>query len=103
LGAALDLFLEIGPEKVERYLLELGDYLAGSLTSKGYRVVSSRRAAEASAIVTCTHDRHEPGELYRILRNRNIFTAPRVGRLRISPHFYNTREEIDALVEALPG
>ncbi len=102
LGAALDLFLEIGPETTERYLLELGDYLAESLRGKGYRVVSSREAGEASAIVTCTHERHAPAEVYNILRNRNIFTAPRVGRLRISPHLYNTREEVDALVEALP-
>jgi selenocysteine lyase/cysteine desulfurase len=33
---------------------------------------------------------------------KKIVTAPRVKRLRISPHFYNTREEVDALVDALP-
>jgi len=40
--------------------------------------------------------------LFRVLRSQNIITAPRMNRLRISPHFYNTREEVDALIEALP-
>lgn len=102
LGAGIELFLEVGPETIESYLLELSNYLAERLTSKGYEVVSPRGAGERSAIVTCKHDRHTPRDLYRLLRAKNILTAPRVNRLRISPHFYNTREEVDGLVDALP-
>lgn len=102
LGAAIDLFLEIGPEKIAAYLLELSDYLAGRLTAKDYDVISSRKPGETSAIVTCRHERHSASELYRLLRSKNIITAPRSNRLRISPHFYNTREEVDALIDALP-
>jgi selenocysteine lyase/cysteine desulfurase len=102
LAAAIDLFLEVGPEKIEQYLLGLHDYLAERLQSKGYEVIGSRREGETSAIVTCKHERHSPGNLYRLLRDRGIITAPRIKRLRISPHFYNTREEVDALVDALP-
>jgi selenocysteine lyase/cysteine desulfurase len=103
LGAALDLFLEVGPERIERYLLDLSDYLAMRLKEKGYQVFGSRKAGETSAIVTCKHERHSPGALYGALLQRNIITAPRLGRLRISPHFYNTNAEVDALVDALPG
>jgi cysteine desulfurase/selenocysteine lyase len=102
LGAAIDLFLEVSAADIEVYLLGLTGYLADRLESKGYRVASSRRQHEASAVVTCAHDRHSPSSLYRTLLSRNIITAPRMGRLRISPHFYNTREEVDALIEALP-
>jgi cysteine desulfurase / selenocysteine lyase len=102
LGAAIDLFLEVGPEKIEEYLLGLSDYLAERLGEKGYEVVSSRRRGETSAIVTCKHESHSPRDLYWLLRSKNIITAPRAGRLRISPHFYNTREEIDTLIAALP-
>ena len=59
-GAAVDLFLEVGPATVEAYLLDLSDYLAEQLSSKGYNVVSSRRAGERSGIVCCTHPRHTP-------------------------------------------
>ncbi|MCI0490918.1 MAG: aminotransferase class V-fold PLP-dependent enzyme [Blastocatellia bacterium] len=102
LGAAIELFLEYGPEEIEKYLLSLSDYLAERLESKGYGVVSSRLPGEASPVVTCTHEKHSPGMLYRLLQSNNIITAPRAGRLRISPHFYNTREEIDKLIEVLP-
>jgi selenocysteine lyase/cysteine desulfurase len=102
LGAAIDLFLEIGPEKIEAYLLGLSDYLAERLTAKGYEVINSRKPGETSAIVTCRHERHSASELYRQLRSKNVITAPRLNRLRISPHFYNTREEVDALIDALP-
>jgi len=102
LGAAIDLFLEVGPAEVEAYLLGLSDYLAKRLTVKGYNVISSRLPGETSGVVTCTHERYSPRELHRLLRATNIITAPRANRLRISPHFYNTREEVDALIEALP-
>ena len=102
LRAALDLFLEVGPERIEEYLLSLSDYLADRLAGKGYEVVGSRNLGETSAIVTCQHPRHSPGDLFGVLRSQNIITAPRMNRLRISPHFYNTRNEVDALIEALP-
>lgn len=103
LGAAIDLFLETGPKKIEEYLLGLSDYLAGRLESKGYEITGSRHPGETSAVVTCKHEKHSPGNLYRLLLAKNIITAPRVKRLRISPHFYNMREEVDALIDALPG
>ena len=101
-GAALDLFLEVGPDTLERYLLGLSDDLAEQLRAKGYGVVGPRRAGETSGIVCCTHPRHTPASLYHSLLKQKIVTAPRVGRLRVSAHFYNTREEMDALVAALP-
>jgi len=40
--------------------------------------------------------------LYHQLNAKQIITAPRAGRLRIAPHFYNTHAEVEAFVEALP-
>jgi selenocysteine lyase/cysteine desulfurase len=103
LGAAIELILRVGLEKIEGYLLELGDYLCQRLAERGYRVISSRRAGEKSAIVCCQHDRHSAEDLCRKLDQQRIITTPRLGRLRVSPHFYNVREEIDQLIEALPA
>jgi selenocysteine lyase/cysteine desulfurase len=102
LGAAVDLFLEVGPEAIEAHLLGLSDSLAERLSDKGYNVISSRHAGETSGIVCCTHPRHTPSSLYHSLLKQNIVTTPRLGRLRLSAHFYNTRDDIDALIAALP-
>jgi selenocysteine lyase/cysteine desulfurase len=102
LGAAIDLLLETGPETIEEYLLGLSDYLAQALSAKGYEVISPRRKGETSAIVCCVHKQHSASSLYHLLREKNIITAHRSGRLRIAPHFYNTRDEIDAVAAALP-
>ena len=102
LGAAIDLFLKVGPRHIEEYLIGLTDYLAERLTARGYQVYCSRRPGEKSAIVTCTHRDHSAGEINKQLAARNIIVAPRIRRVRISPHFYNTRQEVDSLVNALP-
>ncbi|MDQ3011302.1 MAG: aminotransferase class V-fold PLP-dependent enzyme [Acidobacteriota bacterium] len=102
LGAAIELFLQIGLEQIESYLFELGDYLCERLSERGYQVVSSRRAGEKSAVICCLHDRFSASALYQILNTHRIITTPRLGRLRISPHLYNTREEVDQLIESLP-
>ncbi|MGE0129468.1 MAG: aminotransferase class V-fold PLP-dependent enzyme [Blastocatellales bacterium] len=103
LGAAIELFLQIGVEKIESYLLDLGDYLCNRLAERGYQVASSRKDEEKSAVICCRHEKHSAHDLYHRLNDRRIITTPRLGRLRISPHFYNTREEIDQLIEVLPA
>jgi cysteine desulfurase/selenocysteine lyase len=103
LGASLELFQQVGLEQIESYLLELGDYLCDQLSERGCKIVSSRREGEKSAVICCLHERLSANHLYQILNDRRIITTPRLGRLRISPHLYNTREDIDELIKSLPA
>lgn len=102
LGAAIELFLQAGVEKIENYLLGLGDYLCEQLRERSYHIVSSRHEGEKSAVICCQHERYSASDLHHKLNEQRIITTPRLNRLRISPHFYNTKEEIDQLIEALP-
>jgi selenocysteine lyase/cysteine desulfurase len=102
LGGALDLFLEVGVDRIEQHLLAVTDYLVEGVETKGYHVISSRRPGEASAIVCCTHDHYPAVELHQTLSAHRIVVVQRLGRLRISPHFYNMRDDIDTLLEILP-
>jgi len=103
LEASLKLLSEVGISTIQAHLEKLTDHLCEQLRNTNYEVVSSRRKGEKSQIVCI---RNTAGlssmDLYSHLRKRNIVTAPRGDRLRISPHFYNTLEEIDELVKALP-
>lgn len=103
LQASLKLLDEVGVRRISAHLETLTDHLCERLRNARYDVVSSRRVGEKSQIVCI---RHPAGlsamDLYAHLKKRNIITAPRGDRLRISPHLYNTMEEMDSLVEALP-
>lgn len=102
LEASLKLLLEIGSDHIQTYLQSLTDHFCERLRNTDYEVVSSRRTGEKSQIVCI---RNSVGlssmDVYSHLKNKNIITAPRGDRLRISPHFYNTLEEMDALASAL--
>jgi selenocysteine lyase/cysteine desulfurase len=103
LEASLKLLNEAGISTIQAYLEKLTDYLCEQLQNTDYELVSSRLKAEKSQIVCIRNTAGlTPMDLYTHLRKRNIITAPRGDRLRISPHFYNTLEEIDELVKALP-
>jgi selenocysteine lyase/cysteine desulfurase len=97
------LLHEHGPARIASYLEELTDHLCERVQSKRYEIVSSRAAGEKSQIVCIRHPKRlSVTALYGLLKGKNIITAPRGDRLRIAPHLYNTLEEIDQFVEALP-
>lgn len=103
LDASLRLLMETGVERIAAHLEELTDYLCERLAGRDYEIVSSRRAGEKSQIVCIRHKGElTPMALYAQLKRRNVIVAPRGDRLRIAPHFYNTAQDIDALLDALP-
>jgi selenocysteine lyase/cysteine desulfurase len=102
LEASLSLLTETGIECIAAHLNELTDYLCECLSRRDYEIVSSRRAGEKSQIVCIRHSQRAPMALYAHLKKQGIITAPRGDRLRISPHLYNTVEEIETLLKALP-
>ena len=104
LEASTRLLLETGTKRIAAHLNELADYLCEKLSGRDYEIVSSRRAGEKSQIMCVRHRQAAwtPNALYAHLKKQDIIVAPRGDRLRISPHLYNTVEEIDALVAALP-
>lgn len=104
LGAAIDLWLEVGVDQVSKHVLTLTDRLVERLRNKDYRIVSSRRVGEASGIVSFVSDVHDLAAMRdQLEKKERIVTAFREGRMRASPHAYNTTEEIDQLVDALPS
>jgi selenocysteine lyase/cysteine desulfurase len=81
----------------------LTERLVNGVRDKGYRIISSRRPEEASGIVTFISDVHDHSEVQRhLVSEHRVVIALREGRLRASPHVYNTTDEIDQLIELLP-
>lgn len=103
LGASLSILLEAGEVAIERQLRILSDTIVAGLIDRGFRVVSGRSDGEWSAIVAATHPTENPNEIVQRLKDRRIAIAARAGRIRISPHFYNTLDEVDQVLAALGG
>ncbi|MEW6355095.1 MAG: aminotransferase class V-fold PLP-dependent enzyme [Planctomycetota bacterium] len=102
LGASLDFLLEIGIESIEAQVIALTDKLCAGLINKGYDIYSPRGPGEKSGIVCFSHVEHDSKDLVRMLTENSVVTRVRSGRVRLSPHFYNSEEEIDRVLALLP-
>jgi selenocysteine lyase/cysteine desulfurase len=99
LGASVDRFLEIGMEAVEDRIMRLTLLLQEELEKRGCEITSPRGASECSGIICFEHPRRETEELFRALSDAGAVVSLREGSIRVSPHFYNTDEEIERLCE----
>jgi selenocysteine lyase/cysteine desulfurase len=114
MGAAARYALQVGVGVASRRAWHLAARLREDLSRvEGVRVLDRGRVR--SAIVTAHVPGWDPPALVRVLRERGINTsaidhASAVldmdekgveGALRMSPHYYNTEEEVDVLVEAV--
>jgi cysteine desulfurase/selenocysteine lyase len=100
LGASLELLLDAGIDAIAARVLELTDYLCDRASAAGLTVFSSRRPSERSGIVSLSAP-GDLGGLVRRCRDAGIVINQRGGRLRLSPHAYNTPEEVDRLIATL--
>ncbi|HEY7341638.1 MAG TPA: aminotransferase class V-fold PLP-dependent enzyme [Ktedonobacterales bacterium] len=98
-NASLDIVLEIGVERIRERTRWLADDLVRRIQERGWKLLSPADGAVRSSIVMLSMER--PEELVNSLAQRGIIVDSRPGRLRISPHFYNTVEEIELVVSAL--
>ncbi len=100
-GASLELLLSVGTEKVQRRVIELTDYLCDRALSLGWSVFSSRDQNEKSGIVSLTHPTQPPQEVLHRCKAAGVAVNSRAGRVRVSPHAYNTENEIDRFLAAV--
>lgn len=101
---ALEVLADVGIDAIARRIRELGDHLIMRLQSKGYQIVSPRAEEQWSGIVSFSSSVH-PHEpiVTRLRKEHHTEISLREGRLRCSPHFYNTIEQLDRLMDLLLG
>ena len=96
MGTSVDWILELGPESIERRVMELARSARERLRSLGAVAEET-----GSPIVAAKFPGHHPSRLAAELKSRRVLVAARHGFLRISPHFYNNEEDLDRLEQEL--
>ena len=107
LYSAVKKILEVGIENIEKKVLLLNDCLANGLAELGLALSSSNSPLNRSGITTFNLAEGMKGEreLEEWLTKNNIYTTLRytsgVGGIRVSPHYYNSREDVERLLESV--
>ena len=102
LGAALSMLHEAGAENIAESIEKVTDYAMLRLEDRGYNVLSPEPWQNRAGIVLFQHPKFTNEDVMAALSAAKINVVARGGKVRFAPHFYNTFEDIDRAVEALP-
>ncbi|MEM2593315.1 MAG: aminotransferase class V-fold PLP-dependent enzyme [Candidatus Bathyarchaeia archaeon] len=100
-GESMRLLLDYGVENVEERIKRIGDYFISSLIEMGYELQTPLGEDEHHAIINFKVK--DPDAVMDYLSRNGVVVSKRVGGIRVSPHFYNTEEEIEKFLSILKG
>ncbi len=101
--SSMSLVTQVGPAWSAAHTLDLTSRLAEGVDEKGYDVVSDMDPDHRSQILTFTSgDRDRDNQIVADLEAVKVSVTLRGRGIRVSPYFYNTAEDIERLVRALP-
>lgn len=98
-SAALALLEEAGIEAVADHATELVDHLARRLEALG--CTTEPAPEHRRHILVFRHPRADPEQLLEGLADRGVIGSLRRGGVRLSPHLYNTRAEMEQVGRAV--
>jgi selenocysteine lyase/cysteine desulfurase len=98
-ASALRLLLKTGLDNVEKRILALTSFLIEGLKKKGFKLQTVEEPPHRSGIVNFETD--GPAAKAKKLSEEGIIVSARMNGIRVSPHFYNTEEELEKLLSKL--
>jgi cysteine desulfurase/selenocysteine lyase len=105
MGAAVEMLLGVSVEAIAQHVLALGHFAVAGLRELGCEVLrlapDAGQPGRRSGINTFRHPGRPAETLVSRLREAGILCAQRQGWTRVSPHLYNTLEEIERLLDVL--
>lgn len=99
--SSLGLLEEIGVRDISEVTRSLHEPLLKWADERGVRVVSPRDEKHRSAILCLAPPK--AAEAFHAVKKAHVICSLREGAIRLSPHFYNTMEEMERVQEILEG
>ncbi len=100
LKGSLELLLEAGIPDIYRKIQSLLNMVIEGLTSRGFRILTPDSINKRAGILSF-YPRTEPENLFRHFLKKGVILSLRKGLIRLSPHFYNNRDDIERFFSAL--
>lgn len=107
LHAALETIHEVGIDNIAGELLRKRNWMTPAIREKGYEVMhADADERHRSGIVTLRREGEDMEALHAKLESSGVMSSVRADRegrkyLRFSPHYYNTDEEMNRILELL--
>jgi selenocysteine lyase/cysteine desulfurase len=96
-AVGMEMMASWGNEAIVARLSMLTDRLADGLANSGVRVIDKK--LRAPHVLSLQFPNGMAPDLPTKLAAENVHAAPRLGRLRISPHVYNDEQDVDRFIE----
>ncbi len=99
-NSSMKLFKEFGFDEIEKQVLSNSKYFIEKLEKIGYRSpLQNLPEKHLSGIVSFKSENAQ--KIFDILSQKKIVCSLREGYIRFAPHFYNTKQEIDLVVDTM--
>ena len=98
---SINLLMELGVDRIANYLIHVRRPLLEAAERGEFEIMSPTGCGHDSSIV-CVRTEHV-AESYHALKQAGVVGALREGSIRLSPHCYNTVEEMERVVDILRG
>ena len=92
----MKLLLKYGVENVKKRIMKLTDHLIDCIKELSFELQTPEDKQCRSGIVNFKIK--NPQKIVNELEKKNMVVSARANGIRVSPHFYNTEEEIDGLI-----
>ena len=97
--AGLQIINEIGLPAIAAQIRTITDAIKSSAMRRGFRLITPVDPVRHGPLIAIRS--HRVDLLVKRLEQQGIITSSRDGNLRVSPHFYNSSEDVERLFAAL--
>ncbi|MDH3269589.1 MAG: aminotransferase class V-fold PLP-dependent enzyme [Ignavibacteria bacterium] len=99
-NSSMGLFKEFGFDEIEKQVLSNSKYFIAELEKIGYKSpLHNFPEKHLSGIVSFRNESAQ--KIFDTLSQKNIVCSLREGYIRFAPHFYNTKQEINTVIDEM--